>query len=109
MGSSRFLKAVRARHREGALVVKVFIKPDPSVSLKQFAKRIKGGPTRSHVGIHTRLRADDAHPAQPSGRLSSIAQTSCRTLAPSKPNVLVIYSDNGSRAISTIASAPGPS
>ncbi|GAA5975929.1 hypothetical protein JCM10908_005330 [Rhodotorula pacifica] len=41
MGSSRFLKAVRARHRDGALVVKVFIKPDPSLSLKQFAKRIK--------------------------------------------------------------------
>jgi phosphoinositide-3-kinase regulatory subunit 4 len=42
MGSSRFLKAVRARHRDGALVVKVFIKPDPAISLKQFAKRIKG-------------------------------------------------------------------
>ncbi|KAG0667566.1 Serine/threonine-protein kinase [Rhodotorula mucilaginosa] len=41
MGSSRFLKAVRARHRDGALVVKVFIKPDPAISLKQFAKRIK--------------------------------------------------------------------
>lgn len=42
MGSSRFLKAVRARHTDGALVVKVFIKPDPAISLKQFAKRIKG-------------------------------------------------------------------
>ncbi|BGP14610.1 Serine/threonine-protein kinase [Rhodosporidiobolus nylandii] len=41
MGSSRFLKAVRGRHRQGALVVKVFAKPDPSVPLKAFQRRIK--------------------------------------------------------------------
>ncbi|GAA5884630.1 hypothetical protein JCM6882_005326 [Rhodosporidiobolus microsporus] len=41
MGSSRFLKAVRGRHRQGALVVKVFSKPDPSLSLKAFQRRIK--------------------------------------------------------------------
>ncbi|GAA6038901.1 hypothetical protein JCM8097_000564 [Rhodosporidiobolus ruineniae] len=41
MGSSRFLKAVRGRHRQGALVVKVFVKPDPSLSLKAFHRRIK--------------------------------------------------------------------
>ncbi|GAA5967346.1 hypothetical protein JCM11641_000519 [Rhodosporidiobolus odoratus] len=41
MGSSRFLKAVRARHPQGALVVKVFTKPDPSISLKPFQKRLK--------------------------------------------------------------------
>lgn len=56
MGSSRFLKAVRARHRDGALVVKVFVKPDPSLSLKQFSKRIKGAPIRSDRG--TVRRAD---------------------------------------------------
>ncbi|GAA5855478.1 hypothetical protein JCM8547_007849 [Rhodosporidiobolus lusitaniae] len=41
MGSSRFLKAVRGRHKQGAVVVKVFAKPDPSLSLKQFQRRIK--------------------------------------------------------------------
>ncbi|GJN87433.1 hypothetical protein Rhopal_000382-T1 [Rhodotorula paludigena] len=41
MGSSRFLKAVRARHKHGALVVKVFGKPDPSLSLRHFHRRIK--------------------------------------------------------------------
>lgn len=42
MGSSRFLKAVRGRHRQGALVVKVFVKQDPSISLKPFVRRLKG-------------------------------------------------------------------
>ncbi|GAA5836125.1 hypothetical protein JCM9279_002203 [Rhodotorula babjevae] len=41
MGSSRFLKSVRARHKSGALVVKVFVKPDPALSLKPFHRRIK--------------------------------------------------------------------
>ncbi|BGP23345.1 other/VPS15 protein kinase [Rhodotorula toruloides] len=41
MGSSRFLKAVRGRHRQGALVVKVFVKQDPSISLKPFVRRLK--------------------------------------------------------------------
>lgn len=42
MGSSRFLKAVRGRHRQGALVVKVFVKQDPALSLKPFVRRLKG-------------------------------------------------------------------
>ncbi|BGP38644.1 Serine/threonine-protein kinase [Rhodotorula kratochvilovae] len=41
MGTSRFLKSVRARHKHGALVVKVFAKPDPALSLKPFHRRIK--------------------------------------------------------------------
>jgi len=40
MGSARFLKTVRARHKQGALVVKVFTKLDPTLSLKQFQKRL---------------------------------------------------------------------
>ncbi|ORY82386.1 Other/VPS15 protein kinase [Leucosporidium creatinivorum] len=41
MGTSRFLKTIRGRHKQGALVVKVFVKADPSVSLKAFHRRIK--------------------------------------------------------------------
>ncbi|GAA6002182.1 hypothetical protein JCM10207_003113 [Rhodosporidiobolus poonsookiae] len=41
MASSRFLKSVRGRHQQGALVVKVFVKPDPALSLKAFQRRIK--------------------------------------------------------------------
>lgn len=41
MGSSRFIKTIRARHRQGPLVVKVFVKPDVSLSLKQIYRRIK--------------------------------------------------------------------
>jgi hypothetical protein len=42
MGSSRFLKAIRARHRNGALVVKVFVKPDAHMDLRPLSKRIAG-------------------------------------------------------------------
>ncbi|KAM0788135.1 hypothetical protein ACM66B_001300 [Microbotryomycetes sp. NB124-2] len=41
MGTSRFLKTIRARHRQGPLVVKIFAKADPSWSLKPFLRRIK--------------------------------------------------------------------
>ncbi|SCV71242.1 BQ2448_2830 [Microbotryum intermedium] len=41
MGTSRFLKTIRARHRSGALVVKVFVKDDPGLSFKGFEERIK--------------------------------------------------------------------
>jgi phosphoinositide-3-kinase regulatory subunit 4 len=42
MGTSRFLKTIRGRHKQGALVVKVFVKADPALSLKAFHRRIKG-------------------------------------------------------------------
>ncbi|KAK0532074.1 Serine/threonine-protein kinase [Tilletia horrida] len=41
MGSSRFLKAVRARHRCGLLVVKTFVKPDTGVSLRNLVRRLR--------------------------------------------------------------------
>ncbi|KAH8101738.1 hypothetical protein BXZ70DRAFT_970824 [Cristinia sonorae] len=41
LGSARFLKTVRCRHKNGYLVVKIFIKPDPGVSLRRYAKRLK--------------------------------------------------------------------
>lgn len=49
MGTSRFLKTIRGRHKQGALVVKVFVKADPSVSLKAFHRRIKG--TLNHATL----------------------------------------------------------
>ena len=41
LSSARFLKTVRCRHRNGPLVVKIFIKPDPGVSLRKFQRRLK--------------------------------------------------------------------
>lgn len=41
LGSSRFLKTVKCGHRNGPLVVKVFIKPDPGLSLRTYARRLK--------------------------------------------------------------------
>ena len=45
LGTTRFLKTIRARHKHGALVVKVFVKADPSMSLKAFHRRVKGAYT----------------------------------------------------------------
>lgn len=41
LGYARFLKTVRCRHKNGYLVVKIFIKPDPGVSLWKYSKRLK--------------------------------------------------------------------
>ncbi|KAF9078567.1 hypothetical protein BDP27DRAFT_1378971 [Rhodocollybia butyracea] len=41
LGSARFLKTVKCRHQNGYLVVKVFIKPDPGLSLRNYLRRLK--------------------------------------------------------------------
>ncbi|OAJ37211.1 hypothetical protein BDEG_21263 [Batrachochytrium dendrobatidis JEL423] len=41
LGSSRFLKTIRCRHPEGLVVVKIFIKPEPSLSLKKYVKTLQ--------------------------------------------------------------------
>ena len=48
IGPSRFLKAIKARHQRkedgltSPIVVKVFVKPDGSVSLKSFTRKLIG-------------------------------------------------------------------
>ncbi|KAG8906368.1 Serine/threonine-protein kinase [Tulasnella sp. 403] len=41
LGSGRFLKTVRGRHRNGPVVIKIFIKPDPGISLRNYRRRLK--------------------------------------------------------------------
>ncbi|PWN36275.1 WD40 repeat-like protein [Meira miltonrushii] len=41
MGSSRFLKAIKARHKHGPLVVKTFVKPEANLSLRPLVRRIR--------------------------------------------------------------------
>ncbi|KAM0754729.1 Other/VPS15 protein kinase [Meredithblackwellia eburnea MCA 4105] len=41
LGTTRFLKTIRARHKQGPLVVKVYLKPDTSWSLKPYQRRVK--------------------------------------------------------------------
>ncbi|KAJ7594229.1 hypothetical protein C8J56DRAFT_926236 [Mycena floridula] len=41
LGSARFLKTVKCRHKNGPLVVKIFIKPDPGVALRTYHRRLK--------------------------------------------------------------------
>jgi hypothetical protein len=42
LGSARFLKTVKCRNRSGYMVVKIFIKPDPGLSLRNYHRRLKG-------------------------------------------------------------------
>lgn len=42
LGSARFLKTIRCRHRSGYVVIKVFVKPDPGLSLINYQRRLKG-------------------------------------------------------------------
>ncbi|KIJ34245.1 hypothetical protein M422DRAFT_263742 [Sphaerobolus stellatus SS14] len=41
LGSSRFLKAVKCGTRNGPLVVKIYIKHDPGLSLRTYSSRLK--------------------------------------------------------------------
>ncbi|KAF8065194.1 hypothetical protein FPV67DRAFT_1501752 [Lyophyllum atratum] len=41
LGSARFLKSVKCRHRNQWIVIKIFIKPDPGVSLRTYHRRLK--------------------------------------------------------------------
>ncbi|OBZ66825.1 putative serine/threonine-protein kinase VPS15 [Grifola frondosa] len=41
LGSARFLKTVKCHHKNGYLVVKIFVKPDPGVSLRKYHRRLK--------------------------------------------------------------------
>lgn len=41
LSSSRFLKTILVRHAYGLLVVKLFIKPDPVMSLRPIQRRLK--------------------------------------------------------------------
>ncbi|KAJ7028722.1 hypothetical protein C8F04DRAFT_1118486 [Mycena alexandri] len=41
LGSARFLKTVKSRHHNGYMVIKIFIKPDPGLSLRNYHRRLK--------------------------------------------------------------------
>jgi hypothetical protein len=50
IGHSRFLKTIKAAHPNGPLVVKVFVKADPSLSLLVHRRRLKGACVRAGAG-----------------------------------------------------------
>ncbi|KAG2073960.1 hypothetical protein BDR04DRAFT_1179492 [Suillus decipiens] len=41
LNQARFLKTVKCRHRNGYLVVKIFIKQDPGISLRNYQRKLK--------------------------------------------------------------------
>ena len=41
LGTARFMKSIRARHRHGIVVVKLVMKPYPQVDLGRYVKAIR--------------------------------------------------------------------
>ena len=41
LGSSRFLKTIKARHVNGLVVVKIFLKPSPTFPLEAYRTKLK--------------------------------------------------------------------
>ncbi|KAI8905706.1 hypothetical protein DFJ77DRAFT_435262 [Powellomyces hirtus] len=42
LGSGHFMKTIRCKHRDGLVVVKIFIKPDTGISLREHVNKLKG-------------------------------------------------------------------
>ena len=60
LGSARFLKTVKCRHKNGCLVIKIFIKPDPGMSLRTHQRRLKSWahPPSFQPLVHFMLKLD---------------------------------------------------
>jgi hypothetical protein len=74
MGSSRFLKSIKARHRAGALVIKVFVKVDSHMDLRPTSKRIAGESYALKPVLFNTLR-QYFRSSQPNELLSPTVQT----------------------------------
>lgn len=42
MGTARFMKTLRGRHKDGYVVIKLFIKPESGLNLSKQVKKLKG-------------------------------------------------------------------
>lgn len=42
IGNARFMKTIRGRHKDTLVVVKIFVKPDPQLSLRSYVKKLQG-------------------------------------------------------------------
>jgi phosphoinositide-3-kinase regulatory subunit 4 len=40
IGKARFMKSIRARHQDGVVLVKVFVKPYATMELKEYKRKI---------------------------------------------------------------------
>lgn len=59
LGSARFMKTIRARHHDGVVLVKVFIKPYTPMSLSRFRQEIiRKAPSYSTPSLKKRWLKD---------------------------------------------------
>lgn len=42
IGNARFMKTIRGRHSDGLVVVKIFVKPEPQMSLRHHIRKLQG-------------------------------------------------------------------
>lgn len=50
IGNARFMKTIRGRHKDTLVVVKIFVKPDPQLSLRSYVKKLQGMWFKNKVG-----------------------------------------------------------
>ena len=103
LGTSRFLKTVRCRHRNGYLVAKIFIKPDPGMTLRKYQRRLKSACSPLLVSDHVLRLMRCVCCSQSNGTRCSIYRTCIIIRLLWRRKRRGISSANGSRAISTIA------
>ncbi|KAJ3044348.1 Serine/threonine-protein kinase, partial [Rhizophlyctis rosea] len=59
LGSARFMKTIKCKHLEGPVVVKIFIKPEPNLSLRRYVKGLQGTLHCTMVYMFTPSRHDE--------------------------------------------------
>ena len=55
LSGARFLKTIRARHKNGLVVVKVFTKPYATLSLKEYVQGLIGIYSKSNTSLYHRF------------------------------------------------------
>lgn len=98
LGTSRFLKTIRARHHAGRIVVKVFVKTDPTLSLKSQFKRLQG-----HSSLSAIFGFQLTQAAQRKSTCFKDVLMSCRTTDALRPRRLDTWCANTSQTTSTTA------
>jgi hypothetical protein len=62
LGAARFMKAVRARHKDGLVVARVVMKPYAQFNFHVYVSRLLGSPPQApaYLGLLTRYRRTQA-------------------------------------------------
>lgn len=103
LGSARFMKTIRARHHDGVVLVKVFIKPYTPMSLSRFRKEIIRKPPSYSAAYQKNQWLKNQTYTQVSASFSPTSQMPSDTKESSRPRPTAILSVSTSTTLYTIA------